>query len=131
MNKLALITGGTRGIGKQIALTLAKEGYNIAINYRTENDDLKRLTSYAEKIGLAFQIKDDILSEEGNEEILGKPVGNDKQLEKCTYVSKYGLDKAKEILNQIITEAIHDLEIYDEKAEFLINLAQYIQNRNK
>ena len=41
MNKLALITGGTRGIGKQIALTFAKEGYNIAINYRTENDDLK------------------------------------------------------------------------------------------
>lgn len=102
-----------------------------AILAGAENDDLKRLTSYAEKIGLAFQIKDDILSEEGNEEILGKPVGNDKQLEKCTYVSKYGLDKAKEILNQIITEAIHDLEIYDEKAEFLINLAQYIQNRNK
>lgn len=41
MNKLALITGGTRGIGKQIALTFAKEGYDIAINYRTENDDLK------------------------------------------------------------------------------------------
>lgn len=41
MNKLALITGGTRGIGKQIALTFAKEGYDIAINYRTENEDLK------------------------------------------------------------------------------------------
>lgn len=102
-----------------------------AILAGAEKDDLERLTSYAEKIGLAFQIKDDILSEEGNEEILGKPVGNDKQLEKCTYVSKYGLDKAKEILNQIITEAIHDLEIYGKKAEFLINLAQYIQNRNK
>ena len=41
MNKIALITGGTRGIGKQIALTFAKEGYNIALNYRTENEDLK------------------------------------------------------------------------------------------
>lgn len=41
MSKLALITGGTRGIGKQIALTFAKEGYDIAINYRTENDELK------------------------------------------------------------------------------------------
>ena len=55
--------------------------------------DLENLTSYAEKIGLAFQIKDDILSVEGDEKILGKPVGNDKKLEKCTYVSKYGIDK--------------------------------------
>ena len=41
INKLALITGGTRGIGKQIAITLAKVGYDIAINYRTENEDLE------------------------------------------------------------------------------------------
>ncbi len=41
MNKTALITGGTRGIGKDIAITLAKEGYDIAINYRTENEELE------------------------------------------------------------------------------------------
>ena len=40
MNKVAMITGATRGIGKQIALTLANEGYNIVLNYRTENDEL-------------------------------------------------------------------------------------------
>ena len=40
MNKLAFITGATRGIGKQIALTLAKEGYDIALNYRSENEEL-------------------------------------------------------------------------------------------
>ena len=94
-------------------------------------EELKKLTSYAEKIGLAFQIKDDILSEEGNQEILGKPVGNDKKLGKCTYVSKYGLEKAKEILNGIIKEATEELEIYGEKAQFLIELANYIENRNK
>ena len=93
--------------------------------------DLVKLTSYAEKIGLAFQIKDDILSEEGNEEILGKPVGNDKEMEKCTYVSQYGLEKAKEILAQITKEAIDEINCYGEKAEFLKELALYIQNRNK
>ena len=93
--------------------------------------DLAKLTYYAEKIGLAFQIKDDILSEEGNEEVLGKPVGNDKKLEKCTYVSKYGLDGAKKILNEITKEAIKELDEYGEKAEFLKELALYIQNRNK
>ena len=94
-------------------------------------NDLNKLTKYAEKIGLAFQIKDDILSEEGNEEILGKPVGNDKQLGKCTYVSKYGLNGAKEKLDIITKEAINELKEYGEKAEFLKQLALYIQNRNK
>ena len=96
-----------------------------------KEDDLEKLTIYAEKIGLAFQIKDDILSEEGNEEILGKPVGNDSALGKCTYVSKYGLEGAKEQLNKITKEAIEQLEMYGEKAEFLKQLALYIQNRNK
>ena len=94
-------------------------------------NDLNKLTNYAEKIGLAFQIKDDILSEEGNEEILGKPVGNDKELGKCTYVSKYGLNGAKEKLEIITKEAINELKEYGEKAEFLKQLALYIQNRNK
>ncbi|MEI3355833.1 MAG: polyprenyl synthetase family protein [Clostridia bacterium] len=102
-----------------------------AILADVNEEDLRRVTSYAEKIGLAFQIKDDILSEEGNEEILGKPVGNDKELEKCTYVSKYGLQGAKDILDKITKEAVSELEKYGLKAEFLVNLAYYIQNRNK
>ena len=96
-----------------------------------EKEDLESLTKYAEKIGLAFQIKDDILSEEGNEKVLGKPVGNDKKMGKCTYVSKYGLQKAKDILSQITKEAIDEISKYGEKAEFLKELALYIQNRNK
>ena len=93
--------------------------------------DLEKLTSYAEKIGLAFQIKDDILSEEGDEKVLGKPVGNDKILEKCTYVSKYGLEGAKEKLDKLTKEAIKELQIYHEKAEFLVELAKFIKERNK
>lgn len=93
--------------------------------------DLERLTKYAEKIGLSFQIQDDILSEIGDEKILGKPVGNDKRLAKVTFVTKYGIDKAKELLDKLTNEAIGELEEYKEKAEFLRKLALYIQNREK
>lgn len=93
--------------------------------------DLKKLTKYAENIGLAFQIKDDILSEEGDPKITGKPVGNDKKMGKCTYVSYYGLDGAKKELEKITQEAIEQLKDYGEKAEFLSQLATYIKNRNK
>ena len=102
-----------------------------AILADASQDDLDKLTSYAEKIGLAFQIKDDILSEEGDEKVLGKPVGNDKILEKCTYVSEYGLSGAKEKLENLTKEAIEELQIYHEKAEFLVELAKFIKERNK
>ncbi len=93
--------------------------------------DLENLTRYSEKIGLAFQVKDDILSEEGNAEILGKPVGNDKEKQKCTYVSQYGLEGAKDILETLTEDAVKCMEKYGEKAEFLKQLAMYIANRNK
>lgn len=96
-----------------------------------EENDLKKLTNYAEKVGLAFQVKDDILSEEGDEKILGKPVGNDKKMKKCTYVSKYGIEEAKNKLDKLIEEAIKELIPYGEKAKFLVELALYVKNRNK
>ena len=94
-------------------------------------EQLEELTSYAEKIGLAFQIKDDILSEEGDELITGKPVGNDREKHKCTYVTKYGLQEAKDILEKIISEAVAITEKHGEKGEFLKQLAIYIKERNK
>ena len=94
-------------------------------------EQLEELTSYAEKIGLAFQIKDDILSEEGDELITGKPVGNDREKNKCTYVTKYGLQESKDILKKIISEAVEITEKYGEKGEFLKELAIYIKDRNK
>ena len=102
-----------------------------AILAGSDEISLQKLTDYAEKIGLAFQIKDDILSVEGDEKITGKPVGNDEKRGKCTYVSKYGLDEAKKILDDITKDAIDLLEGFGEKAEFLKELAIYIKNRNK
>ena len=96
-----------------------------------DDKEIEKLSSFAEKIGLAFQIKDDILSEEGDEKITGKPVGNDKELNKCTYVSFYGIDGAKVELEKVINEALEELKDYDEKAEFLRELTLYIKDRNK
>jgi geranylgeranyl diphosphate synthase type II len=94
-------------------------------------DEISELESYAEKIGLAFQIKDDILSEVGNAEELGKPVGNDRERGKCTYVTKYGLERAQQMLDSIIDEAISIIKNYNKNSEFLVELALYIKNRNK
>ena len=102
-----------------------------AILARASKEDIEKLTRYAEKIGLAFQIKDDILGEIGDEKVLGKPVGKDKKMKKCTFVSKYGLKGAEEILEKITNEAIEELRGYGKKAEFLKELALYIKNRNK
>ena len=102
-----------------------------AILGSAKEKDLNNLTLFAEKIGLAFQIKDDILSEIGNEKILGKPVGNDKKRNKCTYVSKYGLEKSIEELDKNINDSLIILKDYGEEAEFLRELAIYIKDRNK
>lgn len=102
-----------------------------AILAGASKDEISELESYAEKIGLAFQIKDDILSEVGNAEELGKPVGNDRERGKCTYVTKYGLEKAQEMLDNIIDEAISIINNYNKNSEFLVELALYIKNRNK
>lgn len=96
-----------------------------------EEKDIEKLSTYAEKIGLAFQIKDDILSEIGDAKVLGKPVGNDKEKGKCTYVSKYGLEEAKKMLTNITKEAVEIISSYKTDDEFLKELALYIANRDK
>lgn len=68
MKKVAFITGATRGIGKEIALTLAKEDYNIAINYRNENEELKSTVKEIEEIGSkCLALKGDVSSYEDAE----------------------------------------------------------------
>ncbi len=102
-----------------------------AILAGADEEDIKNVTEYANHIGLAFQIKDDILSEIGDEKILGKPVGNDREKGKCTYVTKYGLEESQKRLSELTQEAIKKIERYGEKGEFLKELALYIMERNK
>jgi len=102
-----------------------------AIMAKASNEDIENITKYAEIIGLTFQIKDDILSVVGDESILGKPVGNDEKRGKCTYVTKYGLEQSQKMLEELTKEAIDIAKIYNEKGEFLKELALYIKTRNK
>ena len=102
-----------------------------AILAGAKEDDIENITEYANYIGLAFQIKDDILSEIGDEKVLGKPTGNDKEKGKCTYVTKYGLEESQKKLEVLTKEAIKRIEKYGEKGEFLKELALYMMERNK
>lgn len=92
-------------------------------------EHIKALTSYAENIGVAFQIKDDILDVESTTEELGKAVGSDEKNKKTTYVSLYGLDGAKAMLLDVTQRAINDLGIFGDSAWFLQEIAQYFANR--
>lgn len=98
-----------------------------------EGEKKEKLIEYSELIGLAFQIKDDILDIEGDFEKIGKPVGSDTELEKSTYPSIFGMEKTKEMLAEKITAAkniIHS-EFQPEKGRLFIELADYIQDREK
>lgn len=94
-------------------------------------EEYKALEKYAEGIGLAFQIKDDILDIEGDFEKIGKPVGSDLELEKTTYPSIFGVAKSKEILKKVISDAKKSLNIFpDEKVQVFLELADYIGIRD-
>lgn len=111
---------------------LIKESVRIgALLAGVSNQELQILTNYAENIGLAFQIKDDILSEIGDSKKMGKPVGNDREMNKVTYVTKYGLERAQEMLDDVINEAMTSIRIFGDKSAFLLDLALYIKDRER
>ena len=92
----------------------------------------KVLKSYGKRIGLAFQITDDILEVTSNKETLGKNTNSDQKNHKSTYASILGLDKAKEKTKSLSKDAIADLEtLCSNKVNMLIELAKYIAYREK
>ncbi len=101
------------------------------IKYLPADNEYQALSSYAQKIGLAFQIKDDILDIEGDTQILGKPQGSDSKLDKPTYPSLLGMEEAKKLAHENYQAAIEALTIFDNKAAPLRELAKYVIERNK
>jgi geranylgeranyl diphosphate synthase type II len=92
---------------------------------------ISMLKSYAQNIGLAFQVTDDILNVEGDPEIMGKAVGTDKLHNKATYPSLLGLKESKDFAGQLVENALRALESFDQKAEPLRAIAKYILERKK
>lgn len=86
-------------------------------------------TEFAQYLGLAFQIKDDILDIEGDEQLIGKNKGSDIENEKSTYPNIYGLEKSKEKLKEATDKAKACLKEYGAQADFFIKLAEKLEYR--
>lgn len=106
---------------------LIKASARVGVISAGEKIDL--FDEYAEAIGLAFQIRDDILDIEGNVETFGKPILSDEKNNKTTYVSLYGIDGAKQRLSQETDKALESLSFLGDKGEFLREFALYLLNR--
>ncbi|WP_027398582.1 polyprenyl synthetase family protein [Anaerovorax odorimutans] len=96
-----------------------------------DKDMLHDLDEYAENLGLAFQICDDILDIEGKEEDMGKKIGADKEKNKSTYPSLYGLENSKLRVKELTSNAIAVMEPYYDNAEFFVNIAEELAVRIK
>jgi geranylgeranyl diphosphate synthase, type II len=90
----------------------------------------EKLLDYSLNIGLAFQIKDDILDVEGNSKKMGKNIGSDKASKKSTFVSIYGLEESKKMLEFITKKALESIEPFGERALFLKELSNYLMQRD-
>ncbi|RMH22579.1 MAG: geranyl transferase [Gammaproteobacteria bacterium] len=94
-----------------------------------DNEEIAALNHYAKCLGLAFQVKDDILDVTSDTATLGKQAGADADRLKATYPSLVGLKASEEILASLLEDGLKSLEIFGERAAPLIQLAKYIVNR--
>lgn len=94
-----------------------------------EPSQLDALAHYARCIGLAFQVQDDILDVTSDTATLGKTQGADQALDKPTYVTLLGLEGAQSKAQDLCEEALHAIELHDERATALREIARYIVGR--
>ena len=150
------LASGSRGMAGGQAIDLAAEGAGQTMNLielenmhihktgalirasvrlgalnqpNVEPAQLEKLDHFANCIGLAFQIRDDILDEEGNTQTLGKPQGSDAARNKATYPALLGMAEAKRRANELHREAIDSLIYWGTAAQPLRDIAGYIIQR--
>jgi len=102
-----------------------------AILAGASDSEVNKIEEAASAIGIAFQIKDDILDVTGNFDELGKPIGSDAQNGKDTYVTIFGLEKAEEDVRIYSEKAISILESFNFENEFLVELVESLISRNR
>lgn len=96
------------------------------------NDEERHLSSFGYNIGMAFQIRDDILDILGSEELIGKKIGKDIEHHKNTFPKYYGLEKSEKICEEYIEKALEDIEkLTTSNKDFLKHVAYYLLNRKK
>lgn len=117
-------------LNKTAALIVASVRAGAQIGGADE-EMMESLTDYAEHLGLAFQICDDILDVVGDEAKMGKKAGVDASRNKATYVALYGLDQAKERLMQLTDHALNALAGYYDNAEFFNDLVRDLAERTR
>ena len=100
------------------------------VSEQVSDQQLESLEQYADAIGLAFQVQDDILDIEGDSSVIGKPQGSDLEKEKPTYPALLGLEGAKLKLKQLHETAISALEPFGKSADELKALADFIVQRD-
>jgi geranylgeranyl diphosphate synthase type II len=124
---------GTRGVLNFIhtrkTQALIRAAVRIgAISAGMKARELKKITQYGEAVGLAFQVMDDVLDAEGDEEMVGKRLKKDTG--KQTYIKHYGIVASKIKLEQLVHEAIESVSFLGEKGVILAEIARFIGNRS-
>ncbi|ABX42873.1 polyprenyl synthetase family protein [Lachnoclostridium phytofermentans] len=102
-----------------------------AILSGANQEELIRFTKIAKKVGLAFQIQDDILDVTSTMEVLGKPINSDEKNQKTTYVTLYGIEDSKKEVERLSKEAMEELKALKLENSFLTELVSYLVNREK
>lgn len=96
-----------------------------------ERDKAAALDAFGRDIGIAFQIKDDILDVEGETHVIGKPSGSDEKLGKATYPALFGIDASRRRCDELLRKALTSLAPFGDSAAALDWLARYIVERSR
>ncbi len=101
-----------------------------AILSDADDNEISSIDEFAKNLGIAFQIRDDILDVTGDSDVLGKPTGSDEENNKNTYVNLCGIEKSKELVIEYSNKAKNALSVFGTRADYLTKLTDYLIDRN-